>query len=206
MINCPHCGASNKEESKFCGSCGQPLDVVGEAVCPMCGTGNPPESTICSQCGARLARLAAPPSEEQPEPVEEEAVAIEDVEGEKAPPEPTEVAEAEEMEEVTAVSEGELGEPMPPWLEKLRDLPAEEVPVEAEEGARLVPAELPGPVGEEAAPEPTEVAEAEEMEEVTAVSEGELEEPMPPWLAIAFRNRSCSGGRGLNPSGYPFLA
>lgn len=141
MIECPHCGVSNREESKFCASCGQPLDAVNELACPMCSAENPPESTVCSECGARLVPVAGPPSEEESEFVEEEAPMGEGVEGEEAALEAEEVAEAEEIEEVTAESEGELEEPTPPWLEKLREVPAEEGATE--EGTRLARAQLP---------------------------------------------------------------
>jgi len=157
MINCPQCGTPNREESKFCGSCGQPLGAVSGVACAMCGTDNPPGNTVCSQCGARLVPLAVRASEEESELVEEEAVAVtrpeeepasveegalapESIEGEEAVLEPEKAAEIEEIEEPTAVSEGELEERTPPWLEKAREIPAEEVP---EEEARLAPGELP---------------------------------------------------------------
>jgi hypothetical protein len=143
MINCPHCGASNREESIFCGNCGEPLGAASKGMCPMCGTDNPPESTVCRQCGARLVPLTVPPSEEELEIVEEEAPPAEAVEEEEAVAEPEEVAEAEAIEEVTVVPEGELERPMPPWLRKLREGPAEELPADEKEGTRLAPAELP---------------------------------------------------------------
>jgi hypothetical protein len=234
MIDCPNCGASNKEESKFCGNCGQPLVAASEMVCPMCGTENPPESTTCSQCGARLVPLGGPPSEEQPELVEEEVAAVEgveeeevvepeevegvlepgavedipepeDVEGILEPgavediPEPEEVeeilepeaveevAEAEEAEEAPAVSEGELGEPIPPWLEKLKELPAEETPEEPKARVRLARAELPEwleipPDFEDMLSEVAPTVEGEELERaeipswLEAMRPGEAEE------------------------------
>ncbi len=191
MISCPRCGTPNKEESKFCGSCGQALGGVSGVICPMCGTDNPPGSTICKRCGARLVPLAVPPSEEQPEPVDEEGLAVEGIGGEKAAPEAEEVGQAEEMEEVTAVSEGEVEEPRPPWLEKLREVPSEEVPVEPEEEARLAPAELPEwleipPEFEEmlsAAAPPVkgeEIARAEIPSWLEALRPGEEEAVTPP--------------------------
>jgi hypothetical protein len=198
MIDCPNCGAPNKEESKFCGNCGQLLVAASEMMCPMCGTGNPPESATCRQCGARLVPLTFPPSEEEPELVEEETIAVEGLEGEKVlePEEVEEVAEAEKVEEVlepegmegileseeveevaeieeteeaAAVSEGELGELIPPWLEKLRELPSEEMPEEPKARVRLAPAELPDwleipPDFEEMVSEVAPAVEGEELE------------------------------------------
>ncbi len=140
MIECPHCGASNREESKFCAGCGQPLDAANKIVCPMCSAENPPDSDVCTECGARLAPVARPPSEEEPEFIEEELVMDEGLEREEAALEAEEVAE-EEIKEVTVELEGELEEPTPPWLEKLREVPSEEGT--EEEGARLAPAQLP---------------------------------------------------------------
>lgn len=47
---CPHCGAANAENARFCVSCGRPLPRV----CPNCGSINPPGARFCNQCGFPL--------------------------------------------------------------------------------------------------------------------------------------------------------
>ena len=133
MINCPHCGASNKDGSKFCGDCGQPLITRNGVTCPMCDNLNPPSVTACTNCGARLIPVGVTPSEEPLELLEvEEGAVVEGVEGEDTVAEPDDRGESESLEEFADVSEAEPEEAMPPWLEKLRELPSEEAATEEE--------------------------------------------------------------------------
>ena len=172
MIDCPHCGGSNREGGKFCGQCGRPLGAIDEVTCPMCDARNPAESTACSQCGARLVPLTALPAEEPPEPLEaeaavaeeleggavtgeEEAVAaeeleaervgaeVEELEGEPVTDEAEEVSARERAEEAPPPSAAESAEGIPPWLEKLRELAPDEAPVGTAEAAQLPRGELP---------------------------------------------------------------
>ncbi len=78
--------------------------------------------------------------EDEPALAEEEALAAESIEGAEAIAEPEEVAEVEEIEAISVVSDAEAEEPAPPWVEKLREVPAEELP---KEGPRLARGELP---------------------------------------------------------------
>lgn len=59
---CPHCGAENPPNARFCNNCGRPLPRV----CANCGAENPPGARFCNQCGMPLdsvpaAAPAAPP-------------------------------------------------------------------------------------------------------------------------------------------------
>jgi len=142
MIDCPHCGAANREGSKFCGDCGQPLGVAGELACPMCDTPNRPGSTVCTECGARLAPVSVPLTEESPEPLEvgEEGLSLESAGDEETAAEPSEPSEVEQPPDIP---EPLPGEPMPPWVKKLEGISPEELPAEEGEEASLAPGELP---------------------------------------------------------------
>ena len=75
---CPACEAGNREEAKFCGSCGVALTV--QLVCASCGAEIPESQAFCDQCGApsqgvakrgddRIASPAVPPIQEaEPQP------------------------------------------------------------------------------------------------------------------------------------------
>jgi class 3 adenylate cyclase/tetratricopeptide (TPR) repeat protein len=47
---CPQCEFENQEGSKFCGGCGETLDLA----CPKCGANNPVENKFCNECGSDL--------------------------------------------------------------------------------------------------------------------------------------------------------
>ncbi len=49
-MNCPACGAENREERRFCADCGAALP----AACPECGFLNQAEAKFCGGCGHRL--------------------------------------------------------------------------------------------------------------------------------------------------------
>lgn len=100
MFYCPHCGQLNREDSGFCSNCGEPI-LSHE--CPQCGHLNPPEALSCAECGASLS----------PSPFDEE------LQSEKAPPEPSE--ESEWLQGV---------EKEPPW--EPEEVPSEEPAPEVE--------------------------------------------------------------------------
>jgi predicted RNA-binding Zn-ribbon protein involved in translation (DUF1610 family) len=57
MVLCPKCGFQNPQTSKFCGSCGAPLQAPqaqGGINCPKCGTANTAGAKFCSSCGNPL--------------------------------------------------------------------------------------------------------------------------------------------------------
>ncbi len=53
MVLCPKCGFQNPQTSKFCGSCGAPMQSGG-VNCPKCGTSNAAGAKFCSSCGGPL--------------------------------------------------------------------------------------------------------------------------------------------------------
>lgn len=61
---CSGCGAENRANAKFCGTCGGPL--LAEVDCPGCGTPSPVGRRFCDECGRTLvadqAASAASPS------------------------------------------------------------------------------------------------------------------------------------------------
>src|SRR5216683_851674 len=61
-MRCPSCTSENPETTKFCGSCGAPL----EAVCPNCGAENPPQFKFCGECGTPLRKLRRSPESARP--------------------------------------------------------------------------------------------------------------------------------------------
>jgi len=121
MLYCPHCGTSNREGSRFCNNCGEPLPPSSGQKCPRCGHLNPPGVFSCVRCRASLLVSSIdeglPPEEASPEPSEEPEW-LQGLE-EEAPWEPEEVLEEVEEE--------------PEWLREL-GAPADEVRVAAEEG------------------------------------------------------------------------
>src|SRR5712671_2903515 len=61
-MRCPSCNSENPATTKFCGSCGAPL----EAVCPNCGAENPPQFKFCGECGTPLPKLRRSPEPARP--------------------------------------------------------------------------------------------------------------------------------------------
>src|SRR5713101_3865760 len=61
-MHCPSCNSENPETTKFCGSCGAPL----EAVCPNCGAENPPQFKFCGECGTPLRKPRRSPEPARP--------------------------------------------------------------------------------------------------------------------------------------------
>lgn len=51
-VICPHCQSENPREARFCGHCGEELNITSE--CPYCHHENPADSNYCNQCGRKL--------------------------------------------------------------------------------------------------------------------------------------------------------
>lgn len=148
MLYCPYCGTSNREGSRFCNNCGEPLPPSSGQKCSQCGHLNPPGVFSCVRCRASL--LA---SYDEGLPPEEPSEGPEWLRGleEEAPWEPEEVLEGVEEEpewlrelgapadEVRVVAEEEVAgeEETAPWLEALEGL-VEEVPLEPREKEGLL--------------------------------------------------------------------
>jgi hypothetical protein len=65
-VYCTRCNTANREGSKFCNSCGQPMAAPATATCPNCHATVDPFATYCHRCGAQLPQpriepIAAPP-------------------------------------------------------------------------------------------------------------------------------------------------
>jgi len=57
-MKCQECGFDNREDAKFCLSCGQKFEVK----CPLCNKGLPPAARFCDECGHDLQKPnEAPP-------------------------------------------------------------------------------------------------------------------------------------------------
>src|SRR5712692_3813276 len=84
-MRCPSCNSENPETTKFCGSCGAPL----EAVCPNCGAENPPQFKFCGECGTPLRKPRRSPEPARGSPLEqnilrdESGAGVEPVDGER---------------------------------------------------------------------------------------------------------------------------
>jgi len=55
-MKCPKCNFENPDGLKFCGECGQKLELK----CPQCGFLNPPQFKFCGECGHKLGAAATP--------------------------------------------------------------------------------------------------------------------------------------------------
>lgn len=49
-MRCSKCDFDSPAEAKFCGSCGNKLEIL----CPQCNYSNPVVHTFCSECGQEL--------------------------------------------------------------------------------------------------------------------------------------------------------
>jgi len=127
------------------------------------------ESVFCASCGARLVPLiATPPSEKEQPPAAP-------IKGLSLPAKPYEPS----PEEMTPA------EPAPEedWLDRLREMPAEEAPAPAEDEnlpAWLKPAQTPEPVASEEQPDWLKALREKQAEE-TPLEETPAEE-LPDWL------------------------
>ncbi|MEW6666089.1 MAG: adenylate/guanylate cyclase domain-containing protein [Thermodesulfobacteriota bacterium] len=59
-MKCPDCGFENPDVMKFCGRCGNKLEIA----CARCGFGNAPNFKFCVECGNKLASSPEPPPRE----------------------------------------------------------------------------------------------------------------------------------------------
>ncbi|HIQ06634.1 MAG TPA: zinc-ribbon domain-containing protein [Anaerolineae bacterium] len=71
MKTCPQCNATNRDEAKFCGSCGARLEVPPAPaeptlICPACGAQNKGDAKFCEACGAALVQAPPPPAVAEP--------------------------------------------------------------------------------------------------------------------------------------------
>ena len=58
-MQCSKCDFDNPAEAKFCGGCGDKLEIL----CPQCSFRNPPNHKFCSECGQKLSSDQHPPQE-----------------------------------------------------------------------------------------------------------------------------------------------
>ena len=57
-VKCGKCGAGNRPQAKFCGTCGAP--IAAEVACPRCGARNSGSLRFCDECGTELDAQSAP--------------------------------------------------------------------------------------------------------------------------------------------------
>jgi len=144
VMECPHCGAANKPESRYCGECGQPLGTPKAFTCPLCDTTNAPGILICTECGADLIPPGVSLSEIPLEPVgggEGDAL-MEEPPGEGQYREEAAAEVREAADEDFALDESGKQEE-PPWLKKLDGIGTEESPEPSEEEAHVERGGLP---------------------------------------------------------------
>jgi class 3 adenylate cyclase len=65
-VECSKCGAGNRPQAKFCGTCGGLLAI--EIACPECGARNPGSQRFCDECGTGLAGRSQPAQPAVPPP------------------------------------------------------------------------------------------------------------------------------------------
>jgi hypothetical protein len=177
VIECRHCGAANKPDSRYCGECGQPMATSQPITCPLCDTTNPAGIMICIECGAGLLPPGVSPSEiaRSPGEADEEGMAPEGPRDERRSDEEPARQESPPAEQEPE-DEGQDKQPAPPWLRKLKAA-GSETPEE-------VGGEADVPVGE--LPEWLEVPpEYQEMLGRTSAGEdegGAQPGDTPPWM------------------------
>jgi eukaryotic-like serine/threonine-protein kinase len=57
-VECGKCGAGNRPQAKFCGTCG--AAIAAEVACPRCGARNSGSLRFCDECGTELGAQSAP--------------------------------------------------------------------------------------------------------------------------------------------------
>ena len=180
MIRCPKCGALNQDSSRFCNSCGAPLQRT-QIRCPVCKTLNPAGNVFCDKCHTRLIPADAMlPRQTESQPS----------------PEP-----GESVRQISLPVRSDLGKTgpltgFPDWLEGLTDetpLP----PTESEPAAndfQAEPVELPdwllGILPQETASSGEEASQLPDWLGGLAAPESEVtpsapaeEGPLPDWLS-----------------------
>ena len=58
QVKCPHCGAMNQADAKFCSECGK--EIVLSKTCPGCGAKVPAIAKFCPECGMNLQEMVCP--------------------------------------------------------------------------------------------------------------------------------------------------
>ncbi|HEM61765.1 MAG TPA: zinc ribbon domain-containing protein, partial [Chloroflexi bacterium] len=177
-MECPHCGATNKPDSRYCGECGRPLGRQRAITCPLCDTVNAPGILVCTKCGADLIPPGVSPAEISAEPGDT-------VRGEREPggPEDSKESDGRRPPEEATPSEGEPDqeetrkEAAPPWVQKLQGVGVEGSGEEGEEEADLPRGQLPGWL--EVSPEYEEL-----LDRAAATGDESGAEPgeVPSWL------------------------
>jgi serine/threonine-protein kinase len=68
LVQCISCGAENRQDARFCRTCGKPLVLEGAIICMSCHRANKPGSQRCSYCSTPFAAIgtAAPPMPQPP--------------------------------------------------------------------------------------------------------------------------------------------
>ncbi len=187
MIHCPHCGAANPDESKFCSACGQPLPAptAGGIRCPQCGTENDSGAVFCDECGTRLVPVSSIAPESEP-------MQRTPIKGLSLPKKQTGELDPSSLPDAPA----DLPDAAPPWLENLLDKYGLLKPEEEEEPLPPFRDRVAEPVAEpEPAREPAPATETEDwLAALRQVDEGavpveaeETEEEEGDWLQ-AFRS------------------
>jgi eukaryotic-like serine/threonine-protein kinase len=57
-VECSKCGAGNRPQARFCGTCG--ALIAAEVACPRCGARNPGSLRFCDECGTELGVQSGP--------------------------------------------------------------------------------------------------------------------------------------------------
>jgi class 3 adenylate cyclase len=65
-VECSKCGAGNRPQAKFCGTCGGLLAT--KIACPECGARNPGSQRFCDECGTELGARSRPAQPAVPPP------------------------------------------------------------------------------------------------------------------------------------------
>lgn len=65
-VTCPKCGTQNDSSMKFCGNCGNKLNVT--ILCPYCGKEVPDGMKFCGNCGKPLGKIKCPSCGHENEP------------------------------------------------------------------------------------------------------------------------------------------
>ncbi len=174
MITCPHCGAANKPDSRFCGECGEPLGVPQGVTCPMCDTPNAPGVGVCAKCGAQLIPPGLSVTDiplRAGEPGEGALAAEARLDGRPGPAD--DIAQAEEAEAGSGVAEDVVA----PWLKKLDGFPSEERSAGLREEDQPKSSELP-----EWLEVPPDLEEMLAETSATVSEEGVAPAEIPSWL------------------------
>ncbi len=198
MIRCPKCGALNQDSSRFCSTCGAPLQRT-QIRCPVCKTLNPAGNVFCDNCHARLtpAESILPRQAESP---------------------PSSPEYGESVRQISLPVRSDLGKTgpltgFPEWLEGLTDetpLPPTEGETAAED-FQAEPVELPdwllgilpqetAASGEDKSALPDWLSGLAAPEPESAPSAPAEEAPLPDWLGgLAAPSKAAAGTAAFIP-------